>query len=190
MFYPQEKKMMCYNLNESESLASPPSYNCDIEYSRDIAPLLNIDFLNILSPISVAAEACQLGEDSSQFLDNSQLISSAQSYEPAITPKSDSSSSYQFNNDTSFAQLDLSVLSDSAPRLSYVRLTDDILSSSQSSPCSSSTASRGQKRKQEQADLPTAKRLADKKLCLVCGDVSSGFHYGAEVCSACKLFFR
>jgi hypothetical protein len=26
--------------------------------------------------------------------------------------------------------------------------------------------------------------------CLVCGDNSSGYHYGAHVCEACKLFFR
>ena len=25
--------------------------------------------------------------------------------------------------------------------------------------------------------------------CWVCGDVSSGFHYGADTCEACKLFF-
>lgn len=30
----------------------------------------------------------------------------------------------------------------------------------------------------------------DPQLCGVCGDVSSGYHYGAETCEGCKSFFK
>ena len=29
-----------------------------------------------------------------------------------------------------------------------------------------------------------------KRLCLVCGDIASGYHYGVATCEACKAFFK
>lgn len=38
--------------------------------------------------------------------------------------------------------------------------------------------------------LKMNRKMPNKKKCSVCGNESSGYHYGSHTCEACKLFFR
>lgn len=66
----------------------------------------------------------------------------------------------------------------------------------QVNPVSSPQDQLGQSKKRKFADesdhdefSPKQVKLKEDIKCEICGDNSSGFHYGAHTCEACKLFF-
>lgn len=79
-------------------------------------------------------------------------------------------------------------------KFSIVKLTDEVPDGQELEARRSTSHKRRQdlemsETKRRRKEEPVIKEEMNKK-CMVCGGESSGFHYGADTCEPCKLFFR
>lgn len=80
------------------------------------------------------------------------------------------------NLDSPQRQLATSFHRSTRPRSRTISPPSPPLSQAENDACSEATANAG--------------HCDEKRTCLVCGDLSSGYHYGVNSCEACKAFFK